>query len=184
MYNPLKSSRGFFMSGWDIGIAAVSAIAAIASAVGTFAAWRSSEASRATSEKALLLQDKQYLYETLKACAARANSYSKDKKGADWDFHDAANIVRCLNLAMSSISNYAENNNQAELNSLKRFFINQLNMELFEEINYEVGPDAFFKGEELTSMSSDIYSQWINAISFFNFMVVTDDDLADETPLD
>lgn len=52
------------MSGWDNGIDAVSAIAAIASAVATYLAWRSSEASRATSEKALQLQGKQYLYET------------------------------------------------------------------------------------------------------------------------
>lgn len=52
-------------------------------------------------------------------------------------------------------------------------------MELFEELNYQVGPDAFFRGEEPNSMSSDIYAQWINAISFFNFMVVTDEDLAD-----
>ena len=96
------------MSGWDNGIDAVSAIAAIASAVATYLAWRSSEASRATSEKALQLQGKQYLYETLKACAERANSYSKGKKGADWSFHDAANIVRCLNMAMGSIINYSD----------------------------------------------------------------------------
>ena len=30
-------------------------------------------------------------------------------------------------------------------------------------------------------MTSDIYSQWLNIISFFNLMIVTDDDLADET---
>lgn len=169
------------MSGWDNGIDAVSAIAAIASAAATFLAWRSSEASRATSEKALQMQGKQYLYETLKACAERANSYSKGKKGADWSFHDAANIVRCLNLAMGSIINYSDTNNQDAMKGLKQFFISQLNMELFEELNYEVGPDAFFHGEELTSMTSDIYSQWLNIISFFNLMVVTDDDLADES---
>ncbi|SXF78814.1 Uncharacterised protein [Klebsiella variicola] len=45
------------------------------------------------------------------------------------------------------------------MKGLKQFFISQLNMELFEELNYEVGPDAFFHGEELTSMTSDIYSQ-------------------------
>ncbi|EEZ1117999.1 hypothetical protein E8802_004634 [Escherichia coli] len=169
------------MSGWDNGIDAVSAIAAIASAVATYLAWRSSEASRATSEKALQLQGKQYLYETLKACAERANSYSKGKKGADWSLHDAANIVRCLNMAMGSIINYSDTNNQDAMKGLKQFFISQLNMELFEELNYEVGPDAFFHGEELTSMTSDIYSQWLNIISFFNLMIVTDDDLADET---
>lgn len=167
------------MPSWDIGIDAVSAIAAIASAVATFAAWRSSEASRATSEKALQLQGKHYLYETLKSCAERANSYSRGKKGADWDFHGAANIVRCLNLAMDSIQNHAVNNNQLEMKALKQFFISQLNMELFEELNYEVGPDAFFRGEEPNSMIGDIYAQWIKAISFFNFMVVTDEDLAD-----
>lgn len=167
------------MAGLDIGIDAVSAIAAIASAVATFAAWRSSEASRTTSDKALQLQGKQYVYEILKACAERANSYSKGKKGAEWDFHDAANIVRCLNLAIDSIQNHAENNSQVEMKGLKQFFISQLNMELFEELNYEVGPDAFFRGEEPTSMNRDIYAQWIKAISFFNFMIVTDEDLAD-----
>lgn len=167
------------MAGWDIVIDAVSAFAAVASAVATFAAWRSSEASRSTSKKALQLQGKQYLYETLKACAERANSYSRGKKGADWDFHDAANIVRCLNLAMSSIQNHAESNNQAELKALKQFFISQLNMELFEELNYEVGPDAFFRAEELDSMTSEIYSDWMEAIAFFNFKIVTDKDLED-----
>ena len=167
------------MSGWDIGIGAVSAIAAIASAIGTIAAWRSSEASRSTSEKALQVQGKQYLYETLKACAERANSYSKGKKGADWNFHDAANIVRCLNLAMGSIQNHAESTTQVEIKSLKHFFISQLNMELFEELNYEVGPDAFFSGEEPTSITSDIYTDWKRAIAFFNFKIVTDEDLED-----
>lgn len=65
------------------------------------------------------------------------------------------------------------------MKGLKQFFISQLNMELFEELNYEVGPDAFFDGEELNSMTSDIYSQWLNIISFFNLMIVTDEDLAD-----
>ncbi|HGT8052299.1 hypothetical protein, partial [Escherichia coli] len=83
--------------------------------------------------------------------------------------------------AMGSIINYSDTNNQDAMKGLKQFFISQLNMELFEELNYEVGPDAFFHGEELTSMTSDIYSQWLNIISFFNLMIVTDDDLADET---
>ena len=80
---------------------------------------------------------------------------------------------------MGSIINYSDTNNQDAMKGLKQFFISQLNMELFEELNYEVGPDAFFDGEELNSMTSDIYSQWLNIISFFNLMIVTDEDLAD-----
>lgn len=156
-----------------------SLVAAGMSAFGTVAAALSARASKNTAVKALQLQDRQYVFESLKACAERANSYSKGKKGADWDFHDAANIVRCLNLAMGSIQNHADKNSQTEMKGLKHFFISQLNMELFEELNYEVGPDAFFHGEELNSMTSDIYSQWVNIISFFNLMIVTDEDLAD-----
>lgn len=80
---------------------------------------------------------------------------------------------------MGAIENYSDSNNHDSVKGLKQFFISQLNMELFEELNYEVGPDAFFRGEELTSMTSDIYSQWVNIISFFNLMMVTDEDLAD-----
>lgn len=119
------------------------------------------------------------LYELLKSTAEKANSFSKGKRGAEWDFYDAANIVRCLNLAMESIKDHTENDDKLDIRELKQFFLSQLNMELFEELNYQVGPDAFFRGEEPNSMSSDIYAQWINAISFFNFMVVTDEDLAD-----
>ncbi|HAN6622312.1 hypothetical protein [Escherichia coli] len=167
------------MSGLDIGIAAVSAIAAAASAFCTYAAYRSSEASRDTSERSLQLQEKQHLYETLKACAEKANSYSKGKKGADWDFYDAGNIVRCLSLAMIGIQGFVEKYNQHDAKELKRFFISQLNMELFEELNYQVGPDAFFRVEEATSMTSDICSDWSKAIDFFDFMIVTEEDLED-----
>ena len=55
------------MSGWDNGIDAVSAIAAIASAVATYLAWRSSEASRATSEKSFAVARKAVFVRDIKS---------------------------------------------------------------------------------------------------------------------
>jgi hypothetical protein len=156
----------------ELAISLLSATAAIASA------W-AAIASRETAAKALKIQSRMSLYELLKSTAEKANSYSKGKKGTEWDFYDAANIVRCLSLAMGSILNHTEKNNQDDIKELKRFFISQLNMELFEELNYQVGPDAFFRGDEITSMTSDIYTDWMRAIEFFNFMIVTDEDLKD-----
>lgn len=153
-------------------ISVLSLAAAIASA------W-AAIASRDTASKALKVQSRMSLYELLKSTADKANSYSKGKKGAEWDFYDAANVVRCLNLAMMGIQNHTENDSQDAAQELKRFFISQLNMELFEELNYQVGPDAFFRGEGITSMNTDIYADWIKCIAFFNFMIVTDENLED-----
>lgn len=152
--------------------AIVSAIGAVASAVAAFA-------SKATAEKALQIQAKIGLYESLKASAEKANSYSKGKKGAEWDFHDAANIVRCLSLAMKNIQQHQQIVNASETQELKTFFIAQLNMELFEELNYEIGPDAFFRKTEPTSTGAQVHSQWLEAIEFFKFMIATDADLSD-----
>lgn len=156
----------------EVAVSIFSTVAAIASA------W-AAIASRKTAAKALKIQSKMSLYELLKSTAEKANSYSKGKKGAEWNFNDAANIVRCLSLAMGSIQNHNENNKPNDIRELKQFFISQLNMELFEELNYDVAPDAFFRGEEVTSITSDIYAQWVRANAFFNFMTVTNEDLVD-----
>lgn len=165
IFEYIKQHSEVIISGFSVAAAIASAWAAIA--------------SRQTAAKALKIQSRMSLYELLKSTAEKANSFSKGKRGAEWDFYDAANIVRCLNLAMESIKDHTENDDKLDIRELKQFFLSQLNMELFEELNYQVGPDAFFRGEKPNSMSSDIYAQWINAISFFNFMVVTDEDLAD-----
>lgn len=164
---------------WDIAGTDWNMVAAAASAIGTGAAAWAAFASKATAEKALQLQNMMGLYESLKSCAERANGYSKGKRGADWDFHDAANIVRCMSVAMKSIQQHQQKDNFGEIRELKYFFINQLNMELFEELNYGIGPDAFFRKVEPTSTGSQVYSQWTEVIAFFNFMIVTHDDLAD-----
>ncbi|HCT3929862.1 TPA: hypothetical protein OTT35_003044 [Citrobacter koseri] len=84
---------------WNVMTAGVSALGTMAAAWAAFA-------SRSTSEKALQLQNRLYLYESLKASAERANVYSSGKKGIDWGFHDAANIVRGLSLAMTAIEQH------------------------------------------------------------------------------
>ena len=63
---------------WNFDSADLSAIAAGISAFGTLAAAGSALASWCTSKKALQLQNRVYLYESLKACAERANSSAKD----------------------------------------------------------------------------------------------------------
>lgn len=156
----------------EIIISGLSVAAAIASA------W-AAIASRDTAAKALEIQRRMSIYEQLKSTAEKANSHSKGKKGADWDFNDAANIVRCLSLAMIGIQNYVEKDNQCDIKELKQLFLSQLNIELFEELNYQVGPDAFFRGENASSMTSDLWFDWIRAIKFFNFMVATVEDLED-----
>ncbi|EMK1278246.1 MULTISPECIES: hypothetical protein [Serratia] len=156
----------------DLVVATISCVAAIASALAAFA-------SRNTAEKALQFQSRMGLYETLKSCAERANGYAKGKNGADWDFNDAANIVRSMNLAMKTIHEHTQHDNEREINEFKRFFLNQLNMELFKEVNYGVGPDALFHNAVESSVDSEIYNQWIDVINFFNLMIATDADLAD-----
>ena len=156
----------------EIVISGLSVAAAIASA------W-AAIASRDTAAKALKIQRRMSTYELLKSTAEKANSYSKGKKGAEWDYYDAANIVRSLSLAMSSIQNHVESDKQSDIQELKQFFISQLNMELFEERNYQIGPDSLFATREVTSMTNELYRSWVSVISFFNFLVVTDEDLQD-----
>lgn len=156
----------------DLLIAALSAAAAIASAFAAFL-------SRQTAAKSLQLQSRMNVFEILKNCAERANGYAQGKKGADWTFHDGANIVRSLGQAMKSIQDYSEYGNDNEINELKEYFINQINMELFEELNCQDTPDALFKGKGDWSTGVKIYEQWNDAIVFFNLMIATDADLAD-----
>lgn len=52
-------------------------------------------------------------------------------------------------------------------------------MELFEELNHQNAPGAFFKGTGDSSVEVNIYEQWKDIVSFFNLMVATDADLAD-----
>ena len=74
---------------WNFDSADLSAIAAGISAFGTLAAAGSALASWYTSKKALQLQNRVYLYESLKACAERANTSATDKRGSEWSVNDA-----------------------------------------------------------------------------------------------
>lgn len=162
----------FIIEHSDLLIAALSAAAAIASARAAFL-------SRQTATKSLQLQSRMNVYEILKNCAERANGYAKGKKGAEWTFHDGANIVRSLGQAMKSIQDYSEYGNDNEIKELKEYFINQINMELFEELNYQDAPSALFQGKGDWSVGVKIYEQWNDVIAFFNLMIATDADLAD-----
>lgn len=159
----------FTSAGWNIAIAAISAFGGLAAAYAAFL-------SRQTATKSLQLQSRMNAYESLKNCAERANGYAKGKQGSDWTFHDGANIVRSLRQAMKIIQDYSDGRESGEL---KEYFINQINMELFEEINYNDTPDALFKGKGDWSAGVKLYEQWNDVIKFFNLMVVTDADLAD-----
>ncbi|HFN3684798.1 TPA: hypothetical protein ACHFN2_002567 [Enterobacter hormaechei] len=163
IFEYIKQHSEVIISGFSVAAAVASAWAAIA--------------SRQTAAKALKIQSRMSLYELLKSIAEKANSHSKGKKGAEWNFYDAANIVRCLSMAMENIKNHTETNDGLDIRELKQFFISQLNMELFEELNYHFGPDALFATREVTSMTNELYLSWIKIISFFNFLVVTNEDL-------
>lgn len=162
----------FTSAGWNIAIAAISAFGGLAAAYAAFL-------SRQTATKSLQLQSRMNVYEMLKNCAERANGYAKGKKGAEWTFHDGANIVRSLGQAMKSIQDYSKYGNGNEIKELKEYFINQINMELFEELNYQDAPGALFKGKGDWSVGVKIYEQWNDIIAFFNLMIATDADLAD-----
>lgn len=154
-------------------------VAAGVSAIGTMAAAWAAFASRSTSGKALQLQNRLYLYESLKASAERANVYSNGKKGIDWGFHDAANIVRSLSLAMTAIEQHSGLKNVDEIRELKWYFVSLLNMELFTELNNSNAPDAIFKGTVTDSTGVEVWNSWLLVQKFFEFKFVTDDDLAD-----
>ncbi|END4894200.1 hypothetical protein ABL854_001348 [Citrobacter freundii] len=163
---------GFTSADLNMAIAAITAFGGLAAAYAAFL-------SRQTATKSLQLQSRMNAYESLKNCAERANGYAKGKQGSDWTFHDGANIVRCLRQAMKVIQDYSVYNDDNESEELKEYFINQINMELFEELNCQDTPDALFKGKGNWSAGVKIYKQWNDAIVFFNLMIATDADLAD-----
>lgn len=80
---------------------------------------------------------------------------------------------------MKIIQDYSEYSDNKEREELKEYFINQINMELFEELNHQDAPGAFFKGTGDSSVEVNIYEQWEDIVAFFNLMVATDADLAD-----
>ncbi|MDU1379743.1 MAG: hypothetical protein E6944_23960 [Klebsiella michiganensis] len=161
----------FASAEWNIVIAAITAFGGLAAAYAAFL-------SRQTATKSLQLQSRMNAYESLKNCAERANGYAKGKQGSDWTFHDGANIVRSLRQAMKIIQDYSECSDDKESEELKEYFINQINMELFEELNHNNAPGALFQGKGESSTVSKIYDQWNEAIAFFNLMIATNADLA------
>jgi len=164
---------------WNIVNTDWNMIAACASALGTLAAAWAAFASKSTSQKALQLQNRLYLYESLKACAERANECSRGKDGSDWDFNDAANIVRSMNLAKKSIEHHCHSKNVREAKEFKTFFVSLLNMELFDELNSSDAPGAIFRKKGLDSTGIEVWNSWLEVCGFFEFMFATDEDLAD-----
>lgn len=160
---------GFTNADWNMAITAITAVGGLAAAYAAFL-------SRQTATKSLQLQSRMYAYESLKNCAERANGYAKGKQGSDWTFHDGANIVRSLQQAIKIIQDYID---ERENKELKEYFINQINMELFEELNYNDTPGALFQGKGDWSAGAKLHEQWNDAITFFNLMIATDADLAD-----
>ncbi|HFV3860765.1 TPA: hypothetical protein ACH9I5_000442 [Escherichia coli] len=167
---------------WNFDSADLSAIAAGISAFGTLAAAGAALASWCTSKKALQLQNRVYLYESLKACAERANSSAKDKRGSEWSVNDAADIIRCLVRAMELIKQDSQQKEGNQALMLKQYFVNLLIMELYEEVHNGDAADSVFKSTEPTQVLDNLWSKWQEAIAFFdiwNYPVATEEDLAD-----
>lgn len=164
---------------WNMDLLNWNLIVAGISSLGTLAAAWAAFASRSTAKKALQLQNRLYLYESLKACAERTNAYTKGKMGMEWDFHDVANIVRSLNLAMELINQQCCSKNSMDKKGFKQYFVNLLNMQLYEELNTSNAPDAIFQKTNMDSDGVQIWNYWLNVSVFFEFKYVTDEDLAD-----
>lgn len=155
---------------------------AIVSAVGTVAAAISALASKKTAEKALQLQNQQHVFESLKACAERANASAKGKLGADWSIHDAADITRCLVRAMEIIKQACHQKENHQMVVLKPYFVNLLIAELYEEVHNREAPDSVFQATEPTRILDGLWSKWKEAVDFFdiwNYPIATDEDLSD-----
>lgn len=163
---------------WKLDFIDLNVIAAFASAIGAIAAAWAAFASRSTSQKALSLQLRLYLYESLKACAQRANSYSDGKVGSDWEFHDAANIVRSITLAMEVIQEHSTTKDEKDLRGFKHYFTSLLNMELFEELNRNNAPDGIFQKTQMDVDGVEVWNSWLRAREYFEFSNVTDEDLS------
>lgn len=175
-------SWDFAHPAWAVSTAIISTVAAIVSAIGTYAASKSAKQSRITAEKALKLQDRQYVFESLKVCAEKANTYANDRYGADWDTNDAANIIRCLYRAMEIIKQDCESKKIDEVIAIKRYFMNLLSIELYEEVHNGDAPDSMFQSREPTRILDDLLGKWEEVVAFFDiwgYPVATDEDLAD-----
>jgi len=157
-------------------------VAAGVSALGTVAAAISAQASKKTAEKALQLQDRQYIFESLKACAERANLSAKGKNSSEWSINDSADITRCLVRAMEIIKQDCQQKEGDQLLMLKQYFVNLLIMELYEAVLNRDAPDSVFQATEPTRILDGLWSKWKEAVAFFdiwNYPVATDEDLAD-----
>lgn len=167
---------------WSLSNPAWGLLAAIISAIGTVAAAVSALASKNTAKKALELQDRQYVFESLKACAERANAYAKGKSGIDWSTNDAADITKCLARAMEIIKQYCHQKRDTQMVGLKQYFMNLLIMELYEEIHNGDAASCAFQRSEPTRILDGLWTDWDEVIAFFDiwgYSIATDEDLAD-----
>lgn len=133
---------------WNFDSADLSAIAAGISAFGTLAA-AGRRLQVGARQKALQLQNRVYLYESLKVCAERANSSAKDKRGSEWSVNDAADIIRCLVRAMELIKQDSQQKEGNQALMLKQYFVNLLIMELYEEVHNGDAADSVLKVRNL-----------------------------------
>lgn len=157
-------------------------VAAGISAFGTVAAAIAAQASKKTAEKALQLQDRQYIFESLRACAERANASAKGKSGSEWSKNDAADIIRCLVRAMDIIKQACHKKEDDQMVALKQYFVNLLIAELYEEVHNRDAPDSVFEATEPTRILDGLWSKWKEAVDFFDiwdYPIATDEDLAD-----
>jgi hypothetical protein len=170
----------------NLKVTIISTAATCIAAVGTIAAAYAAFLSRATSRDALHLQKNivaseqdRLTKEWLRNYAIKANSYAEGKQGSDWKYSDGANIVFNLNSAMKLISQLEPSFSTKKIINLKRFFCDQLCIELVKELNGGVGPDALFAGDNSSHIEMDVYTLWEEVVEFFGFLHVTDADLSD-----
>ncbi|KLP33454.1 hypothetical protein V5037_05720 [Enterobacter ludwigii] len=167
---------------WSDFSVTASAIGTVAAALAAFLSWKTAKSTLILQRNSIIFEREKYVFDTLKAFAEKGSGYAKGKSGFEWSFYDGANIVRSLTFARKIIMQHCESSKENDFEDLKHYFVSQLNMELCDELHRGDGPDALFKSSDSSRLGEELYSQWKEAVNFFDiwhFPVATEDDLKD-----
>lgn len=156
-----------------------SAVAGIASAVAAYLSWNISRRSIQFQSDSLIFEREKLVYEHLKSDAERANNSSNGDSGMDWNFAQAANIVKAIESARNRIIDAGIYATTKDCEKFKSFFKSKLAHEITYELEQSQPPDSVMSPKGSSQMGLEIFTLWFTNVEFFNFSMLRPGDLDD-----
>lgn len=159
--------------------ASASVIAAVSAAIAAFQSSKISKASYRHQKNMAKFERDRYLRELLRHDAIKANESVQSPYSSTWTFPQVANIASALESAKQRIVEAGLGMTDIEIAHFKSYFKSQLSHEITKELNQTSPPDCMYLPEGSAMLSLEASTLWHQNKEYFNFTLVTIEDLAD-----